>query len=495
MSLVDLWLRLDDGERREFYQTLNDVERRLIAANIPTPMELDPAEFVAHRLGENLWSKQREILRSVRDNRRTIVHSCHGVGKSFTAARAVAWWVETKPNPLVVTSAPSQAQVRGILWRELGRAHAKGDLSGRCNMTVWMRDGAMVAFGRKPAEADLEDVFQGMHSQNLLVVLDEAGGIPAGLWTAATKLVTNTNSRLLAIGNPDEEGSAFHRQAQNPKANTIHISAFDSPNFTDEEVTARMSEELVDQAWIDDLIDEFGEDSPEYKRQVLGEFVIDSTAGVIPRSWALDARGIGLNPVGEKVVGIDPSGGGDRTALCLRQGPVALAQFEFREPDPLRQARRVAEWLEAVGADVAIVDKIGIGHHLVGHLQELTGIHVYGMSVAEKSSNPDMWPNQRSELWWRARLSIKAGEWDLSNINDETIDELSAPRYLTDSRNRIVVEPKKETVKRIGSSPDLADALLLAFYQDHRYGTDQASTGEHIGRLVSRPQLHGSVPH
>ena len=95
----------------------------------------DPITFITDHLGEHLWSKQVEIVESVRDNRHTAVRSCHGIGKSFTGARVVSWWIESHApgEAFAVTTAPTNAQVRAILWREIRQAHRKGRLSGRVN--------------------------------------------------------------------------------------------------------------------------------------------------------------------------------------------------------------------------------------------------------------------------------------------------------------------------------------------------------------------------
>src|ERR1035437_7116675 len=126
----------------------------------------DPSLWVKDRTGEHIWSKQAEILESVRDNRRTSVHSCHESGKSFTAARAVAWWIDSHApgEAFVVTTAPTGAQVRAILWKDINRAHATGHVAGRTNMNEWYIGNELVAFGRKPSDYDSE-AFQGIHAQ------------------------------------------------------------------------------------------------------------------------------------------------------------------------------------------------------------------------------------------------------------------------------------------------------------------------------------------
>jgi hypothetical protein len=60
----------------------------------------DPVGFVTDRLGEHLWSKQREIIESVRDHRRTAVASCHGAGKArdLVPGRGDVRWPPPPPN-------------------------------------------------------------------------------------------------------------------------------------------------------------------------------------------------------------------------------------------------------------------------------------------------------------------------------------------------------------------------------------------------------------
>lgn len=44
-------------------------------------MREDPVLWAQDRLGDHLWSKQREVMYSLRDNKRTLVASCHASGK------------------------------------------------------------------------------------------------------------------------------------------------------------------------------------------------------------------------------------------------------------------------------------------------------------------------------------------------------------------------------------------------------------------------------
>ena len=203
------------GDTKALKQIRDQLQRKSDRRSLKERARLyahNPVGWVTERLKQIVWSKQSEIMLSIRDNRRTAVRSCHGVGKSHTASLVAAWWLDTHPpgEAFVVTSAPTFAQVRAILWRYIRRTHRRGKLAGRVNQTEWHIDDELVAFGRKPADHD-ESAFQGIHARYVLVILDEACGIPEQLWIAADALTTNADCRILAIGNPDNPSSHFRK--------------------------------------------------------------------------------------------------------------------------------------------------------------------------------------------------------------------------------------------------------------------------------------------
>ena len=210
----------------------------------------DPVGFVTDVLGAHLWSKQREIAEAVRDHRHVVV-------------------------PFVVSSAPTFSQVRAILWREIGRAHRKGRLRGRVNQTEWhmpVRGGEeIVAYGRKPSDWH-EDAFQGIHARYVLVILDEAGGIPRSLFTAAETITTNEHSRVLAIGNPDHPGTQFQQITQSPDWRVIQIDGLETPNFTDEAVPDELRGLLLSKTWVVERGREWGVDDPQFISKVRRRF-------------------------------------------------------------------------------------------------------------------------------------------------------------------------------------------------------------------------------
>lgn len=224
----------------------------------------DPVIWAQEKLGDTFWSGQKKILQSVRDNRKTAVATCHEIGKSRSAGVIAAWWIDSHRagDAYVITTAPTAPQVRIILWKEIGRAHARGNLGGRINQTEWMmrvvdpKTGVSVeesvAIGRKPSDYT-PAAFQGKHAPYVLIIVDEANGVRGPLWDAMDSLMANDTSKLLAIGNPDDPSGEFYELCKpNSGCNVIHVSAFDSPNFTGEELPEEIKKQLIGKQYVEE---------------------------------------------------------------------------------------------------------------------------------------------------------------------------------------------------------------------------------------------------
>lgn len=458
------------------YATEQDIEKYGAALREKARRErylADPVLWGQERLGEFYWSKQRDILRSVAVNRRTAVKSCHQVGKSMSAARVACWWLENHPvgESFVVTSAPTGPQVKAILWREIGKAHKKGNLIGRTNTTEWYIGDEMVAFGRKPNDYE-PTAFQGIHARYVLIILDEACGIPQELWDAASTLVTNADSRILAIGNPDDSQSYFAKVCEPESGwNVIRIDAFDSPNFTGEEVPDYLRHVLITPEWVEEKAKEWGEDSGLYTSKVRGDFPRDDEDGVVLFSWLTACqREVELDATDEVTLGVDVGAGGDRSVITEKRGPVFGRQWESKHDDPERLTGEIVRAAMEVNPKRINVDGTGVGWGVAGHVRSvlrdkgLADVEVNAVMVGEKAHDTEHYVNLKAQQWWDTREAIRRKEWDIRSLDGKTISELSKPRYKTDSRGRIQIESKDDLRKRLGYSPDKADSVVLAAY-------------------------------
>lgn len=456
---------------------------------------MDPVRWAKERLGDAIWSKQSNILESVRDNRRTAVPSCHEVGKSFIASVVIGWWVDTRPigDAFVVTSAPTAKQVAAILWREIGRVHARGDLPGRVTATEWKatpiingKPGKeeLIAFGRKPDDYDMT-AFQGIHAPEVLVVFDEACGMPEELWEAADSLIANDDSKILVIGNPDDPLSKFAEVCKPGSGwNTVRISAFDSPNFTGEWMPEKVRKQLIGPTYVEEKRRKWaprwqwnedvtrvecpeGQDPldthPFWQSKILGQFPERADdGGLIPQVWIQNARNRKLPAHGPHELGVDVGGGGDASTIGERIGPRFRIVHEDRNPDTMQTTGKVVHYLDKTGAERAKVDVIGIGRGVVDRGRELDRPFV-GINVGEKAVDEKGFANLRAEYYWHLRELFETGQICMEEDDEDTAAELVELKYIRRSNGKIEIESKQQMKNRGVPSPNRAEAMMLAF--------------------------------
>ncbi len=443
----------------------------------------DPKWWVENVLGDSLWEKQVQILESLRDNQETAVASCHGAGKSFTASRALLWFLYTHRPSVVITTAPTDRQVRGILWKEIRLAHqrAKFPLGGKMLTQELKLDSNWWAWGFTAPEHD-PDRFQGFHEVNILVIVDEACGVSEQIFEAIDGILTTENARLLMIGNPTESSGRFGKAFKSSKVKKFHISAYDTPNFTELGITEsdmldgsweqKMQGKevprpyLVTPFWIYNRALPWGVDSQIYKSRVLGEFPEGGDDTLIPLSWVERALSRDPDFSGEKALGVDVARyGSDETVFVKREGNHARIHQVIAGADTMAVTGQIVMAHRATQAEFLRVDADGVGAGVADRLKE-QGKPVVEMRSGFKASDSERFANKRAEWWWSLRERFEKDNITI-NEDDELIFQLTNIKYKINSRGQILIESKDEMKHRGLKSPDRADALMLAFADEY----------------------------
>ncbi|MET8006298.1 hypothetical protein [Nonomuraea glycinis] len=416
----------------------------------------DPVGFVEQVLGESLWSKQREILAGITTHKNVAVPAGFGLGKTHLSARAVAYWACVYPvgTALAITTATRMRQVHRQMWPHIRHAVAHGALPGECDQVQWkMTDSkgvdVVVAYGFTATEHD-ESGMQGIHESNLLLIVDEAGGIGPVIGRSTRNLLTGSNARMIAIGNPptDTERSWFEKLCNDgysdryPQTTTIKLAATDSPAVTGERTADKVcaclageqghlvSSHLVNQEWIDEAIRDHGEKSPYVIAKVHARFPKGTKDQIIPSDW-VDAAAEQEEPEGpgwvrlcdlglpeetaEWVVrrggwvrlGVDPAAdGGDEFVISRLVEDLATIEHSSSgadNADGVTVANRVLEEIRRaellrlrLGTKARVrvkIDTIGVGWGVVGLLQRWgkEGVHnaeIVPVHVAESTDRP-----------------------------------------------------------------------------------------------------------
>jgi len=437
---------------------------------IPTDMAIrddlyqaDPVGWAEDFLDVHLWSKQREVLESVFNNRRTVVRSCHSAGKTFIAAVAVLAFAYLKRPCKIITTAPTWYQVTDLLWSEIRRLYRdrllpKG-FQGEVLTTRLRLSADHFATGISPNESVN---FQGFHSENILVICDEAPGVARDVLEGAESLMASGNAHMLWIGNPTIPSGHFYDAFRLDNWARIAISAYDTPNFSGEEVPSGLENVLISKGWVEEKRLEWGEDSALFDSRILGVFP-DSTDEQLISLQAVESAVLRrVKPDGEVVMGVDVARfGSDETVIIVRQGDQVLDIQSRNQTDMMEICGLVQDTRTRFSVDRVQVDEIGLGAGVIDRLREM-GVEAVGVNSARKAAESDKYFNLRTELWFMIK------EWvDHGSLPDypKLTEDLSAPQYSFTSRGQYRLEGKDDIKKRIGRSTDFGDALAIALYQ------------------------------
>ncbi|MFB3118928.1 MAG: hypothetical protein ACE1Y2_00200 [Stenotrophomonas maltophilia] len=476
----------------------------------PLPGKLSPEEFARDILRVDLWHKQAEVLSALPDNQRVAVKSGNGLGKGFCASVAVLWFLYTHDPAIVLSTAPTFRQVQHVLWRQIRQLHrrAKDTLKGKLISTRWDLAEDRYAMG---LSADTADEFQGFHSPNMFIVVDEAEGVSDEIYEAIEGVMTSAECRLLLIGNPTTVTGVFRRafHEESHLYYNVTISALDSPNVTAGKVEVPG---LTTARWVNERKEIWGEDNPLYRARVLGEFpdlaedalirlseieaagkreqpsssadpAADQSKSASPDAAAtrgsneelppsVDAAQFGFgsprdanaDPVnGEEVVlAVDVARfGSDRSVILRRRGQRVEEIRTFQKLDTMQLTGWVAAAIQEFQPDRVCIDEIGVGAGVVDRLRE-QGYQVKGINVARWARQDKLFANLRAEGYWRLRELFATGTISIPT-DSRLMGELAALRYSYDSQGRIIMESKEAMRQRGQASPDVADALMLAF--------------------------------
>lgn len=424
----------------------------------------DPVGFVRNVLGAEPDAWQASVLEDVfvRGERQISIRSCHGVGKS-----AVEAWISVIaccvfPAAKVIQTAPSGPQLFDVLFAETSMwfrrlPAALGDLFDIQSERIEHRGARESIFvSARTSRAEKPEALQGVHAEEgiVLLMVDEASGVPEPVFEAAVGSMSGQNACTVLASNPTRtSGMFFDTQTRlRGKWKVYKISYKDS---------TRVSADFVRE-----VAERYGEDSNAFRVRCLAEFPRSDDDTLIALELAEDAsiREIEGDPKAQLIWGLDVSRyGDDKTALCERRGRVVGEVETWQKMDLMATAGRIAHKYEQAKEKPALicVDVIGIGAGVVDRLHEM-GLPVLGVNVSESSAMKDGYFNLRAQLWDAVKQWLETKAVKLPR-DEELIAELTVPRYKFSSNGKLQIESKDDMKKRGIRSPNKADALCLTF--------------------------------
>lgn len=430
---------------------------------------------------KQIYDNQYELLELYAQGARRIAKkSGHGVGKTTGLAWIIDHHALFRFPQKTLATAPTSKQLFNALYAETvtwlkALPPELRDIFEIKSESIEHRGAPEESFiSFRTSSADKPEALAGEHSANMLLIADEASGIPEPVFESAIGSMSGSKATMILTGNPVRRIGLFFEVFNNPELagmwKKISVSCVGHPN--------------VDQDFINQIAAQYGENSNAYRVRVLGEFSVVEDDVVI--SWELleaalkrDVKPIAVRPIW----GLDVARQGrDSSALAKRVGNTLQEKTrEWHGKDTMQTVGILkSEWdntLPSMRPTEINVDVIGIGAGVVDRGREL-GLPVRGINVAESASMQERFRNLRSELWWKGREWFEKKDCNLCE-DEELARELSRPTFEYTSNGKILVEQKKMTMKRTTKpSPNKADAFLLTLASDAitAGGTDTTPT-------------------
>lgn len=461
------------------------------AAALQLEYQKKPVKFITEVLNEKIWGKQAEICNAIVNNRDTAVKSGHGIGKSRIVADIALWWLCSYYPSKVVTTAPTYLQVEKIIWSELHTIYNKSrfPLGGNITKTELRFGDNWFGIGISTDEVDR---FQGFHSPNLLVILDEGSGVIQPIWEASDGLVTGANNKRLAIGNPLSPIGRFYDCFKSETWAKMGVSCLQIPNYIigrEKHLGLERCKELdpkyvsykelglfeipglTGYDWVEARRAEWGETNPLWFSKVLGEFPMETENTLIPLSWIEHARQnqTDLPAIGQGI-GADIARGGTSEGVVDLWDGVRIKQFIVKSADSRKKTTETAGKIiniirdEELDRNIPIaIDDTGVGGGVTDILGD-QGYNVIPAIMKARADNEDKYFDLRSEIFWDVRNIFRNSAISIPKDDEKLAGQLASLSYETDRHGRIKLVSKEKMVKDGFESPDRADALALAVY-------------------------------
>ena len=410
------------------------------------------------------------------------VRAMHGPGKTFWLASLIMTFGFAFPKARIPCIAPKMDQLKTRLWLELRKIRdginedLRDALEIQATTMKFFEQDDWVAFAQTATKAEN---LAGLHSDFMLVCVDEASGVNEGLWpTIFGAVSTGKVVILVIISNPTKNTGTFAESWLRPAVAKdfyqVAITLDDAPR--------------VSRSWIESMRVKYGEASPYFRIRCLGEFADTGENQLIPLQWIMDAitedselsdRGDGSRP--KLRVSIDVADGGeDETVITVArhwatfEEVLRVKRFSFPTSEsPILAARAAHEmfvaWGGTIGEDEIVPDSLGVGAGTAGTLIDM-GHAVITYKGGESSDDSSQWRNRRAQSYINLRnafrekrLKIRESAFD----GEEDREDFVAQLCLIERKpggDRVEELMSKTEMKRSGiKSPDLADSLAMQY--------------------------------
>lgn len=449
--------------------------------------------------GKHITWQQWVILLAVEEalktgkNKITVVTG-HDIGKSATMAMLIVWYLFCYLDSQIGATAPTSEQIHDVLWKEVAKWMGEMpqelkelDLFEWQSGYIRVKEKPETWFARaRTARKENPEAIAGLHGDHVLIIADEAPGVPDEIFRSAEGSLTGPNTLVILIGNGTRNTGYFYDTHHTDKAHwrTLSFNSEDSP--------------IVKEGYIERMEAKYGRDSDEFKIRVMGGF---------PAAEQMDAQGwiplltdnqvnrvsAGIEFVaGRKILGIDPAGEGDNlTTWVLRDNFHARVIATEADSTEKTIALKTSELVKEHGIDWGdvILDNFGVGANVARELLLID--HTAGITAinwGEDASDEEVYLNKRAECCFAAKEWFARGG---GIVGDELQRDITAYMYRNTMSGKRQILDKPRLVQKLGRSPDRGDAFFLTFY----HGADLvgANVQHGVSRKTTKEDIYSPI--
>jgi hypothetical protein len=413
--------------------------------------------FATKTLRANPTAQQRSVLEAIDSGKsRIAVKSGHGTGKTTLLSWIILWTGLFRKGAKIPCTAPAYPQLAAMLapevrkWRHVLPIELRELIDMSEGRVSFRHLGNEAIF--RTARPENPEALQGFHADYLCWIVDEASGVSEKHFEAIEGSLTGEKSLVILTGNPTRITGFFY------DAFTRNSDLWERFTFNAE------NSENVTKASIELKRREYGEDSDAYRVRVLGEFPRQNADALFSQELIYAAQSLdSYSDEGADIWALDVARyGDDKSVLCKRRDRNIYALDKRRSMDTQELAGWLAhEYREATNKPQAIyIDVIGVGAGVYDRALALN-LPVFEANVSIRADDDQTYFNKRSEIFHRLRDALKNGTRLIND--DELTGDLTAIAYVFKS-GKAALEEKSETKKKLGRSPDSADAVALTYF-------------------------------
>lgn len=503
----------------------------------------------------SMWEFQRYFVEALFKHRRVAVRGPRRVGKSHMIGPAVAAFFWTAPSRVLMLS-PTLGQNRNVAWASIHSAIAGAtrDLPGEKNtMSVRLGPDAYIVSATTKNESSVRGYHSGtavpddpdadeMTEEQALELIAQDNTTRFLIWVdesqdrqmeavhrALDGMMGQENVYIVKTGNPylglDDDHGFVRACKPGSRYHRIHVSGYGLAEYDDplcaDKTFDKVPAYLMSQEWKETMLRDYGEDSPTFRSDVLGQFSEGSTEDLcVIRSMLVAAlTSKPENGVGPRI-GIDLGFVADPCVASLFVNRVKVAEYEWlpdsddeeaQESIAIQIASLAVTWGKAVhkkypevwentaitGERISIDDTGLTG--VCGNLAR-KGIYVDRVIFSEAADGHHAeivgeyeFANVRAEMYWCARRLLQENMAQIPEKWTKSWQQAQwthFEREFTKKGQVIKMEKKPDVKKRHGRSPDNWDADVLALRETAK-GIGVVGSGASRKRRKARKKKRG----